>query len=64
MSGQSAAAAGGVNDASGVQKILVVFFKRPVYYRYVADFSGTLTAPDGTISPLRMSGPYEYVVVY
>jgi len=46
------------------RKILSVFFKRPVYFRYVADFSGTVTAPDGTQYSLEMSGPYEYVVVY
>jgi hypothetical protein len=46
------------------KKILSVFFKRPVYFRYVADFSGTVTAPDGRQFDLEMSGPYEYVVVY
>jgi hypothetical protein len=44
--------------------ILVVFFERPVFYRYVADFSGTLTDPDGTVRSLTMSGPFEYVVVF
>jgi hypothetical protein len=46
------------------RKILSVFFKRPVYFRYVADFAGTITAPDGSQFDLEMSGPYEYVVVY
>jgi hypothetical protein len=44
--------------------VLVVFFERPVFYRYVADFSGTLTDPDGTVRSIQMSGPFEYVVVF
>lgn len=47
-----------------VRKLLSVFFKRPVYFRYVAEFSGAVTAPDGSEYPIELSGPYEYVVVY
>jgi hypothetical protein len=47
-----------------VRNILMVFFKRPVYFRYISDFTGTITGPDGTVQSLDMSGPYEYVVVY
>ncbi|MBT3272417.1 MAG: hypothetical protein HN368_04625 [Spirochaetales bacterium] len=47
-----------------VKKILAAFFKRPVYYRYVAEFDGTITEPDGTVNQLKMSGPYEFVVVF
>ena len=47
-----------------VKNFLIVFFKRPVYFRFIADFTGTITGPDGVVTPLEMSGPYEYVVVY
>ncbi|MBN1685850.1 MAG: hypothetical protein JW852_04300 [Spirochaetales bacterium] len=47
-----------------VKNILVVFFKRPVYFRYVAQFKGEMIGPDGVIHDLEMGGPYEYVVVY
>ncbi len=46
------------------KNILIVFFKRPVYFRYIADFTGSITGPDGVVRSLEMSGPYEYVVVY
>ena len=52
------------NLPTWVRKILTVFFKRPVFYRYVAELEGKMTYPDGTVRPLRLSGPYEYVVVY
>ena len=47
-----------------IRSVLLVFFKRPVYYRYIADFTGSITEPDGTIHEMRLSGPYEYVVVF
>ena len=47
-----------------VRNILIVFFKRPVYFRSITDFTGTITGPDGVVQSLRMSGPYEYVVVH
>ncbi len=45
-----------------LKRILLIFFKRPVYFRYVAEFIGTLTDPDGTVRNLKMKGPYEYIV--
>jgi hypothetical protein len=47
-----------------VKNILAVFFKRPVYFRSITDFTGTMRDPEGAIHSLRMSGPYEFVVVH
>ena len=47
-----------------VKNILDVFFKRPVYFRAISDFTGSITDPDGLVTALKMSGPYEYVVVH
>jgi hypothetical protein len=46
-----------------LRNILAVFFKRPVYFRFITDFTGTIREPGGTSHNLKMSGPYEYVVV-
>ena len=45
-----------------IRSILLVFFNRPVYFRYVAEFVGTLTMPDGAVGELHLRGPYEYVM--
>ena len=46
-----------------IRNIFIAFFKRPVYFRYVAAFEGTITEPNGTVHQVRLKGPYEYVLV-
>ena len=43
--------------------ILLIFLDRPVYFRCLGEFHGTLVMPDGSIESLHLHGPYEYVVV-
>ena len=47
-----------------VRRIVAAFFKRPVYFRYFAQFTGKIEDPAGVVYELEMSGPYEYVLVY
>ncbi len=46
-----------------IKSFLLLFVKRPVYFRTVGTFIGYLTMPDGTVQYLNLSGAYEYVVV-
>ena len=45
-----------------IRQFILLFMKRPVYFRYVAEFEGRLMEPDGSVIDLELSGPYEYVV--
>lgn len=42
--------------------VATLFLKRPVIYRMLGDFSGTVTSPDGTVQQLSLIGQAEYVV--
>ncbi len=42
--------------------ILLLFMKRPVFFRFTGRFDGTVRDPDGTVHRLELYGPYEYVV--
>jgi len=46
-----------------LRAIIKLFFNRPVYFRNLGDFKGTLTKPDGEVVDLNLTGPYEYIVV-
>ncbi len=46
-----------------VRNMLDMILSRPVFFRAIGAFSGTLTYPDGTIRRLELDGPYEYTVV-
>jgi hypothetical protein len=40
-----------------------VFIDRPVYFRNVGVFNGTITHPDGTREDVSLRGTYDYIVV-
>ncbi len=46
-----------------LRAIILLFVDRPVYFRLLGWFEGTLTRPDGTVTKLKLYGPYEYIVV-
>jgi hypothetical protein len=46
-----------------IREMVDLVLSRPVYFRTEGRFDGTVTAPDGTVRELTMSGPYEYTVV-
>ena len=46
-----------------LREILLIFLDRPVYFRSLGEFSGTVTMPDGTVHNLQLFGPHEYIVV-
>jgi hypothetical protein len=46
--------------AGGVMRLL---FSQPVYIRSIGAFTGTVTGPDGTVTPLELSGISEYAIV-
>ncbi len=46
-----------------LRAIILLFVDRPVYFRLIGWFEGTLTRPDGSVTELKLYGPYEYIVV-
>ncbi len=46
-----------------LRPLILIFINRPVYFRCLGFFDGTLTSPDGTTEPFLLYGPYEYVIV-
>ena len=45
-----------------LRRLVLIFVDRPVYYRTVGLFEGTLTHPDGGEEIVKLYGPYEYVI--
>jgi hypothetical protein len=45
------------------RKIVQVFFHRPIIFRILGTFYGTVRLPDGTVRDLRLQGHAEYTVV-
>jgi hypothetical protein len=43
--------------------IVRLFFRRPVYVRFLGEVHGTITYPDGHVETIELSGPYEYVIL-
>ncbi len=46
-----------------IQAFVLLFMDRPVYFRLLGEFYGSVTYPDGTRENLHLYGPYEYIVV-
>jgi hypothetical protein len=45
------------------RKIIQAFFHRPIIFRMLGTFHGTVRLPDGTLRQLRLEGHAEYTVV-
>jgi hypothetical protein len=45
------------------RSLVSLFFKRPVIFRMVGYFEGTVTCPDGSIEQLYLPGQCEYSIV-
>lgn len=46
-----------------VRGLLLLFIDRPVYFRSMGRFQGTITMPNGETQSLNLYGPTEYVIV-
>ncbi|RKX76998.1 MAG: hypothetical protein DRP87_10375 [Spirochaetes bacterium] len=46
-----------------LRPIVLLFVDRPIYFRSIGEFRGRIIGPDSEITPLLLSGSYEYVVV-
>jgi hypothetical protein len=46
-----------------LRPVVALFAKRPVYLRFLGSLEGTVIFPDGRKEPIRLSGPFEYVIV-
>ena len=47
-----------------LRRLVLIFVERPVYYRTVGLFEGTLIHPDATEETVTLYGPYEYVIAH
>jgi hypothetical protein len=45
------------------RSLVALFFKRPVIFRMVGYFEGTVTCPDGSVEKLHLPGQCEYSIV-
>ena len=46
-----------------IRPLVLLFLKRPIYFRFLGEFDGWIRYPDGTFETLKLFGPYEYVIV-
>lgn len=46
-----------------LQRFVLLFMDRPVYYRCIGEFYGIITFPNGEREFIRLLGPYEYIIV-
>lgn len=46
------------------RSLVEVFFERPLIFRFLGSFQGTLTLPDGTVRELSLAGHGEYTVIH
>ena len=46
-----------------IRGVVKVFIDRPVYFRNLGVFNGTITHPDGTREDVSLRGTYDYIVV-
>ncbi|TFG62599.1 MAG: hypothetical protein E4H36_07625 [Spirochaetales bacterium] len=46
-----------------IRPLVLLFVQRPIYFRFLGEFTGTIRLPDGSVEQLHLYGPYEYVIV-